>query len=148
MSQIRHAGIYVHDLEKMKSFYCHNFDMQVQIHDFETGNYINTILNTSHLVIELYKLKSSAGMILELLHIENAEKPDIDYNIYNTGCMHLAFTVPDVEQFYECFKKQGVNFLSVPCISNNKKAKVCFCQDPEGNFLELVEELQEENRNM
>jgi len=36
---------------------------------------------------------------------------------------------------------EEIQFLSKPTISPNRQACVCFCRDPEGNYLELVEEL-------
>jgi len=50
---IRHTGIFVDDLEKMKEFYCSNFDMTVTVHATETGEYISTITGVPNIEIEL-----------------------------------------------------------------------------------------------
>ena len=45
------------------------------------------------------------------------------------------------ETIYEELAKRGCQMLSGPCISPDGKARVFFAKDPEGNYLELVEEL-------
>ena len=33
----------------------------------------------------------------------------------------------------------GTEYISVPILSPDKKARVCFCKDPDGTLIELVE---------
>lgn len=145
MNNIRHIGIYVHDLEKMKDFYCSTFSMTVQVHDIEKGEYIDGVLGLQNCEIELYKLASADGSMLELLHkaVSNENQSDKGKYVYDIGRMHIAFTVKDVKNLYHKMKdEQGVSFISCPCDAPGGKARVCFCQDVEGNYLELVEELE------
>lgn len=142
MKLIRHTGIYVKNLERMKEFYSHYFDMEVAVHDTESGEYSATILGVPGISVELYKLKRSDGTMIELL------KPSIEPqsegyapSVTCFGCLHIAFTVSDVEETYRSMSAEGIQFLSKPTISPNRQACVCFCRDPEGNYLELVEEL-------
>ena len=79
--------------------------------------------------------------MLELIHREEEEQTKIRGNVYDIGCIHLAITVDDVEQTVKILQGSGVTFLSSPMLSDDGKAKVCFCRDPEGNYLELVEEI-------
>lgn len=142
MSNIRHVGIYVDDLEMMKSFYCDNFGFTEKIHDIETGIFINTILGLKHAQVELYKLESPCGEMIELL--KYMESYDVrNHNneyVWEKGRAHIALTVADVDKCYEDMCLQAISFISKPCISPNGNAKVCFCRDPEGNYLELVED--------
>lgn len=139
---IRHTGIYVKDLERMKDFYCRHFDMEVAVHDTEKGAYIEKILGIQGIRVDLYKLIRRDGTMLELLKpgIEDNCEAYADSMTYN-GCLHIAFTVDDLRSLYEEMRTEGVEFISEPTISPNKKACVCFCRDPEGNYLELVQEL-------
>ncbi len=141
MLKIRHTGIYVNDLKSMKDFYCKNFGMKVAVHAFEKGNYIDTVLGLVNTRLELYKLKFEDETMLELIHREEEEQTKIRGNVYDIGCIHLAITVDDVEQTVKILQGSGVTFLSSPMLSDDGKAKVCFCRDPEGNYLELVEEI-------
>ena len=148
MIGIRHTGIYVQNLEKMKEFYCDNFSMMVAVHDIEKGKYIDTVLGLRSCEIELYKLRCINGTMIELLKRKDCQNPMYKFDggeiLTNTGCIHIALTVDDVDQTYQKLCKQGVEFISYPCTAPSGKAKVCFCKDIEGNYLELVEECNEE----
>ncbi len=141
MLKIRHTGIYVHNLENMKDFYCKNFGMKVIVHAFEEGNYIDTVLGLENTVLELYKLIFEDGTMLELIRREEEKQTELRGNVYDIGCMHLAITVNDIGQTVKILQKSDVTFLSKPTVSDDGNAKVCFCRDPEGNYLELVEEI-------
>lgn len=144
MENIRHVGIYVDDLEYMKRFYCDNFGFAEKVHEVEKSIYIDTILGVKNASIELYKLEAPGGGMLELLkYLQDGQSArGTSQTVWKKGNSHIAITVCDVERYYEQLCNQSVSFVSRPCISPNRKAKVCFCQDPEGNYLELVEELR------
>lgn len=141
---IRHTGIYVNHLERMKDFYCEHFDMEIALHAIEEGAYIDTLLGLNEASIEIYKLTAPKGGMIELLKYNKSNDILRDKDmVWETGRMHIALTVEDVVQKYQELSQKGISFLSVPCISPDEKAKVCFCRDPEGNYLELVEEVQQ-----
>lgn len=144
MRQIRHTGIFVNDLERMKDFYCRYFNMNVAVHDTEVGDYIAGLYNLSgqKIEVELYKLITEDECMIELLKINPECKNDVHSEfVFNMGCAHVAFTVKDVVDLCGRLKTEGIRFLSEPLLSRDEKHKVCFCMDPEGNYLELVEEL-------
>lgn len=147
MLNIRHVGIYVDNLEHMKNFYCNNFGFIEKVHEVEEGTYIDTILGLNHAKIELYKLVSPCGEMIELLRYAQDFKQRNSTNeyIWRKGQSHIAITVDNVERYYKSLYSQTCSFISVPCISPNGYAKVCFCRDPEGNFIELVEELSQKH---
>jgi len=143
MLRIRHTGIYVNDLTKMKEFYCACLGMVIASEATEDGRYIETLLGVPSLSLQVCKLKYPDGTMLELV------KPSIDLpgdmhagNVICQGCMHIALTVGNLQQLYEKLIGQGIPFISQPLLSPDGKVKVCFCRDPEGNYLELVQELQ------
>lgn len=140
--QIRHTGIYVNNLELMKEFYREHFDMEVALHAIEEGTYIDTLLGLNSARLEIYKLTAPKGGMIELLKYDKSGCVLKDKEmVWETGKMHIALTVNNVEQKYQELSQSGIPFLSVPCTAPDGKAKVCFCRDPEGNYLELVEEV-------
>lgn len=141
MLKIRHTGIYVNNLENMKNFYCKNFGMKVAVHSFEKGNYIDTVLGLSNIRLELYKLKFEDGTMIELIQREEEKQTEIRGNVYDIGCIHLAITVDKIDQMIRILQESGAALLSEPMVSADGSARVCFCKDPEGNYLELVEEI-------
>ena len=142
MRLIRHTGIYVRNLERMKEFYCRYFDMEVAVHDTEGGAYSETILGVPSISVELYKLRCKDGTMIELLRptVEQGKESYAD-SVTCFGCLHIAFTVDDLDSMYREMMAEGIKFISKPTISPNKMANVCFCRDPEGNYLELVQEM-------
>ena len=142
MLLIRHTGIYVRDLERMKDFYCRHFDMEIAVHDTEGGDYSATILGVPGISVELYKLSRRDGTMIELLkpNLPKAKEAYAD-SVICYGCLHIAFTVENLEQTYQEMQSEGIRFISKPTVSPNGNACVCFCRDPEGNYLELVQEL-------
>lgn len=141
--QIRHTGIYVNDLELMKEFYCNHFDMAITLHTVEEGIYIDTLLGLNGASLEIYKLTASKGGMIELLKYNKSNGALRDKEtVWETGKMHIALTVNNVEEKYKELSKIGISFISDPCMAPDGNAKVCFCRDPEGNYLELVEEVR------
>lgn len=133
----------MNDLELMKAFYCGHFDMKVALHTVEEGTYIDTLLGLNGVRIELYKLTALKGGMIELLKCNKSkDTAKNEEMVWETGKMHIALTVNDVERKYQELLQIGTPFLSAPCIAPDGKARVCFCKDPEGNYLELVEEVQ------
>ena len=87
-------------------------------------------------------MAAADGTLVELLkffsHPDNASAGS---KITTTGITHLAFTVEDLDSLYRKLREQSVIFVSQPQVAPSKLAKVVFCQDPEGNLLELAQEL-------
>ena len=107
----------------MKEFYCRHFDMEVADHDTEKGDYIATILGIPGICVELYKLKRRDGAMVELLkpNVEEINEAYAD-SIICCGCMHIAFTVENLESLYQELSVEGIEFISTPTVSPNKKA--------------------------
>ena len=61
--------------------------------------------------------------------------------LIDCGITHIALTVDNLDEIYIQLKKLDIKFNHEPQLSPNGKLKVAFCQDPEGNYLELIEEI-------
>jgi catechol 2,3-dioxygenase-like lactoylglutathione lyase family enzyme len=114
------------------------------VKDFQDeGEYIDRILGLSGVKLWMIKLVADDEMMVELLKfkLHSQKTPNIP-RIYDIGCSHMAFTVDNVDMEYTRLSKMGIKFNSPPCISADGYAKVAFCQDPDGVFIELVEVLK------
>lgn len=141
MNEIRHTGIYVKDMSKMKNFYQEFFDMKEVVHKIEQSEYIQTILNLPCDSVEVCKLEDKAGGMIELLKVEIEQSITPNSPVWSWGKFHIAVTVEDIEYEFARMSKKGIKFISRPMVSPDNYAKVCFCMDVEGNYLELVEVL-------
>ena len=142
MKSIRHTGIVVGDMEKAIHFYVDLLGLKVTKRNDESGEYIGKILGLKNVKVTTVKMAADDGTLIELLYYHShPHKPVEAREIYDTGLSHLAFTVADVETEYGRLSEAGTSFNSPPQTSPDGKAKVVFCRDPEGNWIELVEML-------
>ena len=142
MSSVRHTGIVVSDLDRSLFFYSRLLGLRVAKRMDESGPYIDAVTGLEAVSMTTVKLGAEDGSLVELLLFHSHPgKLSEEKSLYDKGISHIAFTVKDVEAEYEKLKQQGVIFISSPRISPDGYAKVAFCKDPDGNFVELVEVL-------
>ena len=141
LSGVRHIGIYVSDLEAMKHFYMNCFGFKEKSSAMEGGDYLESLLSVPRISLENSKLIDQNGMILELLKTHAKYENNHSNSVCWLGCMHIAFTVSNAEVMRSRIIKMGGEPLSDCLISPDDRAKVFFCKDPEGNYLEVVEEI-------
>lgn len=143
MKSVRHFGIVVNDIEKSLHFYRDLLGLQIQRDMIEEGEFIDTILGLQNVKVRTVKMGGENGnTLVELLQYEShAGKKRENYEIFDLGVSHIAFTVEDVNEEYKRLKERGIAFTYEPQISPDNKAKVTFCFDPDGVPIELVEEL-------
>lgn len=141
MIEFRHTGIYVRDLPKLKTFYKKIFGLEDVVHQIEKGSFTDNLLAGKNLIIEVCKMKFDSGVILELIELHGEKDRFEDSPVYRTGKVHIAVTVSSVDDMTKKVKINGGSIVNTPEVSPDGKAKVCFVRDPEGNYIELVEEL-------
>jgi catechol 2,3-dioxygenase-like lactoylglutathione lyase family enzyme len=59
----------------------------------------------------------------------------------NQGWRHIAFEVDDVDRQYQLLQSRGVQFLGEPLTYDPPGYRIAFFRDPEGNILELYQDL-------
>ena len=143
MKAIRHFGIVVNDIEKSLHFYRDLLGLQIYRDMVEEGKFIDTILGLQNVRVRTIKMSAENGnTLVELLEYQShAGKKRENYEIFDLGASHIAFTVEDINQEYKKLKEQGILFTTEPKTSPDGKAKVTFCFDPDGVPIELVQEL-------
>jgi len=134
----RHVGIVVNDLQNMLHFYSEILGMDVISNEFEEGHFLNKILGYNDIKGDIIKLGKDNKTIVELLDF-NKKEINSNKTLIKNGFTHFAITVSNVDELYNKLLQNNFFVISNPQVSVNKKFKVCFCQDPEGNFIEIVE---------
>lgn len=152
---LRHTGLYVKDLDIETEFYKNVFGMHVVCeniiqNDMLTADILKQYIGENDLIIT--KLitdtgkKSGWGDMIELIQVkydkfysERIEDTSWHKCLLNkVGCMHLAFGVDDI---YKCvnsiLSNGGQQYTEIYQMQNGNKC--CFCIDPEGNYIELIE---------
>jgi catechol-2,3-dioxygenase len=134
----RHVGIVVNDLQNMLHFYSEILGMDVISNELEEGHFLNKILGYNDIKGDIIKLGKDNKTIVELLDF-NKKEINSNKTLIKNGFTHFAITVSNVEELYDKLLQNNFFVISDPQVSVNKKFKVCFCKDPEGNFIEIVE---------
>lgn len=142
-TNIRHVGLVVQDLQKSMHFYCELLGFKVKSQQLENGHYISAMLGFPDAEVETVKMELEPnGSLLELLHFKNPSGKKSELRKLNSsGFTHFAMTVKNLESLYNNLVSANIKFVGQPVVTENKYAKVAFCQDPEGNYLELTEVL-------
>ena len=142
MKAIRHTGIVVSKLDHSLHFYQDLLGFQIVKTMEESGKYIDQILGIENTRVTTVKLAADDGNLIELLFFQSPSVRSKDESKINMlGITHLAFTIDDLNAEYKRLLANDVTFISSPQVSPDGLAKVAFCRDPDGNLIELVEEL-------
>jgi catechol 2,3-dioxygenase-like lactoylglutathione lyase family enzyme len=143
ITQIRHTGLVVANLEGALSFWCDLLGFRVSKRMDESGSHIDAMMGLEGVLVTTVKLAAPDGNLIELLHFHShpdqiawTGKP------YSTGFTHIALTVDDLDSTCRKLADAGVIFKAPPQLSPDGYAKVTYCSGPEGVLLELVEVLQ------
>jgi len=141
MTDVRHFGIVVGDLDRALNFYEQFFDFHILSQNTEEGSFIDSILGFQKSKVTTVKLVGKAGSQLELLEFDNPGSSE-PRSLFQYGPTHIALTVNDIDKIYTRMLEANVECLSPPKCSPNGNVKVMFCRDPDKTWLELVEELR------
>lgn len=124
--KIDHIALWVHNLEQMRQFYCHYFDMQ------SGEKYVNPQNQFSS-----YFLSHKSGTKIELMHQSHIKEKKL---LNKFGWAHLAFSVGDkdaVDKLTQRFRQDGITVVGQPRTTGDGYYESVI-EDPEGNKIELV----------
>lgn len=140
---VRHAGITVENLDRMLDFYCGVLGFSIKVRANEGGPFIDRMLGEKGVVVTTAKLAPpEGGAMIELLEFASpASGQRREIAVTTPGPTHVALTVGDLRALKPKLEAAGAAFLGEPGVSPDGKVLAAYCRDPEGNFLELVEEL-------
>lgn len=159
MIYFKHTGIYVDNLFLMSEFYKKTFDLiAVCENELDAGMLYEELYGVPNAKVVITKLISEYGKMngqgdmLELIQLsvernsgrvyqENAFEAEDgrrkERHIYQTGMSHVAIGVDDISGI---MKKVCLNGgIMLTDILSKGSRKCCFCKDPEGNFIEVIE---------
>lgn len=148
MINLRHVGIVVEDLQRSLVFYRDLLGLVVQQSADEKGAFIDALLAMENVRVTTVKLSAPEGpTLLELLKFDDpVAKAGPIRPVFGMGLTHVAFTVRDLDKTWRSLCVAGIRFNAPPQISLDGNAKVAYCQDFEGNFVELVEQMPPQDR--
>ena len=142
ISKLRHTGIVVRNLNQSVVFY-EALGFKTWKREIEQGQFLETVVDLKNVRVETAKLKAPCGALLELLqyHSHPVEMEISPQPSNQLGCSHIALTVGSIDKALKCVKSCGGSSVNQPATAPDGTVRVAYCHDPEGNLLEIVEEL-------
>lgn len=145
MTNLKHIGIYVKDIKKQTYFYENVFMMKKICEEYEDSGKLYDVLfqNTGiHVLISKlitsYGEKTGQGEMIELIKVVSHNiSVDRNREVYDYGLSHFSIGVENIEKIVELnIKHEGKKITPILQIGNRK---CCFCKEPEGNVIELIQ---------
>lgn len=159
MNYFKHTGIYVDNLLLMSEFYKKTFDLlPVCENEPDEGKLYEDLYGFPDAKVIITKLVSEYGRLngkgdmLELIQLcmdwdyrsvysekvlGGEESKRKERYIYQTGMAHIAIGVADIDKVLKKLHLNGGIMLTDILLKGSRKC--CFCKDPEGNFIEVIE---------
>ena len=142
---MNHTGFVVSNMERSVAFYRDQLGLEIERDQILEGEFISELVGYPDAKLHIIYLglgdaKHSVELIEYLNPRGNAaplpERKDI-------GATHLGIIVDNVDEFYKELSSKEVRFVSPPAIRPDAvypmAQKGCYMQDPDGNWLELLE---------
>ena len=143
---MNHTGFVVSNMERSLAFYRDQLGLEIERDQILEGEFISELVGYPDaklyiVYLGLGDMKHSVELIEYLNPRSNAvplpDRKDI-------GATHLGIIVDNLDEFYKELSSKEVRFLSPPAIRPNAvypmAQKGCYMQDPDGNWLELLEQ--------
>ena len=128
---IGHVALTVSDIEQTIQFYSDCFGF-VKSEEF--------FISEKNLTISFIEKE---GVVLELFSFSDTEplpkyREELDSDLKTIGTKHLAFTVDNINVFYEKLKRMNIKFaVNISEFENGKK--YFYIKDPDGILVEVME---------
>ena len=136
-SQMHHVGVVVSDLEESVSFYCETLGLSVAEEFTLSGDGIATAIDAEGVTGNFVHLNAGDALV-ELIEYDPAGDDSRGNAVNRLGAKHVGFTVDDVNKFYEELPAEATPVSDPQPIESG--ASILFFEDPDGNFVEVVEE--------
>ena len=138
-----HTGFIVKDLDAAIAFYTDVLGLTLAMRTERSGAFPSALLGYPDAHIKGAFFELGEGHQLELIQYLNPAGGFADFDKNDVRAAHLAFFVADIDAFYEATRARGLAY-GVPPVAmydddGNMLRKAAYCQDPDGNWLELVE---------
>jgi catechol 2,3-dioxygenase-like lactoylglutathione lyase family enzyme len=138
-----HTGFIVADLDQSIKFYQDVFGLTLAGRSERTGEFAESLLGIPNVHIKGGFLDLGAGHQLELIQYLSPEGSRAEFSKNDVRAAHLAFLVVNIEEFYESSKSKGLTAVNSPASLHDDTGKLLrkamYAQDPDGNWIELVE---------
>ena len=146
---MNHTGFVVRDMERSLAFYRDLLGFEEERNGIVEGEYIAGVSGFPGAKMHIVYLGiGDRKHSVELIQYLNPRGEQIAPTERNAvGAAHLGFIVPDADAIYRELSAKGVKFVGAPAVRANAQYPwahtACYFEDPDGNWLELIERAPE-----
>lgn len=138
-----HSGFVVRDIDKMVEFYRDVLGLEVmrEVDSVAPPEGDHTGIPGARRTL-VFVGKTDGEHALELVHFREPPSPEGHLERNQLGAAHVCFNVDDLEGLYRDLTARGIQFVTQPLwrdTPNGGRRGICYCQDPEGNWLEFIQ---------
>lgn len=128
--QLHHITLSVNDVEQVSQWY-------VDTLGFTIGDRF-TLTRPDGSEVQVVRVEIP-GLQMNISKFDGSVSPN--RGVDEQGWRHLALQVDNVDQTYQQLVAKGVQFLTEPFTYNPPGYRIAFFRDPEGNILELYQDI-------
>ena len=142
---MNHTGFVVSDMERSRGFYRDLLGLTEERDQILEGDFVSELVDYPGARLHIVYLgPGDMRHSVELIQYLNPPGDEVTLpQRHQVGATHLGVIVDDLDAFYEELSAKGVRFVSPPAIRPGAvyplARKGCYMQDPDGNWLELLE---------
>ena len=142
---MNHTGFVVSDMERSRAFYRDLLGLTEERDQILEGEFISKLVGYPDARLHIgYLGPGDMRHSVELIQYLNPPGDAATLpQRHQVGATHLGVIVDDLDAFYQQLSAKGVSFVSPPAIRPGAvypmARKGCYMQDPDGNWLELLE---------
>jgi catechol 2,3-dioxygenase-like lactoylglutathione lyase family enzyme len=139
-----HVAVTVSDTQRALDFYVRMVGLvQVEQHRLPSES-IDPVfgLNGAAGTSTRLQVPGSPGILIDIMEMDESKGGETIPQLGTVGACHIALTVDDLVGAVADLKARGVSFISDPVTFHLTQGSVtvCFMRDPDGNFIELMEQ--------
>jgi catechol 2,3-dioxygenase-like lactoylglutathione lyase family enzyme len=155
LHEVFHFSFTVSDIDASVRWYRDVLGLELVHRQRQDNDYTRTLVGLPEAVLEVAQFRLPHGSppmsthMLELVEYVKAAGDRVPLSTNNVGVAHLALVVTEVHDEYERLRSLGVEFRNPPVeitAGVNRGGYSCYCSDPDGITIELLEPARDRQR--
>jgi catechol-2,3-dioxygenase len=151
---VNHVAVSVTDIHQAMRWYCDILGMTVLVNpveisyppskpeDAELSERVKIVFGPRFGRFLICHLSSANGVGIELFQFiepkAELRERDTNFEYWKTGFFHIAITDPKIEELADIIASSGgKKRTEVMELTHGSGKKICFCEDPDGNIIEI-----------
>ena len=150
LKSFAHTGFVVSNLERSIAFYTEVIGLSLMRQSENSSEALAQVVGYTNVHVKIASLNLGNGHQLGLVEYVEPSSEHLNIEPKNICASHLAFFVEDIEDFYERKSLEGLSCVTPPIHFSMQgdngygSGKSFYAQDPDGNWLEFIENLMSE----